>query len=86
MSLVVNGVRADFITSSRLLSLNKHLPVTSVTGPGAERSGQTGPRQIGRELDRQQSRLTIKYLPIKVGSVSHSSFQCCLCDSGGIAG
>lgn len=75
MSLVVNGVRADFITSSRLVSLNKHLPVTSFTGPGAERSGQAGPRQIGREVDGRQSRRKIKYLSIKVGSLSSSSFH-----------
>lgn len=49
MRLVVNGVRADFITSSRLLSLNKHLAVTSFTGPGAEQSGpgRRGPGRSG---------------------------------------
>lgn len=63
MSLVVNGVRADFITSSRLLSLNKHLPVTSFTGPGTERSRQAGRRRLS---GRQRSRLTMKYLSVKV--------------------
>lgn len=55
MSLLVNGVRADFITSSRLLSLNKHLPVTSFTAPGAERPGRRG-RGPGRSapLDGQR--------------------------------
>lgn len=63
MSLVVNGVRADFITSSRLLSLNKHLPVTSFTGPGTERSGQAGRRRLS---GGQRSRLTMERLSIKV--------------------
>lgn len=72
MSPVVNGVRADFITSSRLHSLNKHLPVTSFTGAGTEWSGQAGRRQ---ESDGQQSRWTMKYLSVKVGWVLKSAFS-----------
>lgn len=40
--LLVNGAGLDFITSSRLLSLNKHRPVTSLTPPAVEESGAAG--------------------------------------------
>lgn len=49
ISLVVNGVRVDFITPSRLLSLNKHPPVTSLTLRVTEAEGEG--RGIMKETD-----------------------------------
>lgn len=45
IGLLVNGVRVDFITPSRLLSLNKHPPVTSLTLWKEESLWQQGWRQ-----------------------------------------
>lgn len=53
ISPVVNGVRVDFITPSRLLSLNKHPAVTSLTLAAEKQPGQEGWGQMSYEEDRQ---------------------------------